>query len=48
MDNAGNCNTTAKELEVLIPRFKGMLWRTQCFPHIINLVAKVYFHIPPS
>jgi hypothetical protein len=44
MDNAGNCNTMAKELKVLIPCFKEMLWRTQCFPHIINLIAKVYSH----
>ena len=26
---------------LLIPHFKGMLWCSQCFPHIINLVAKV-------
>jgi len=40
MDNVGNCNTTAKELHVLIPHFEGM--RTRCFPHIVNLIAKVY------
>lgn len=41
MDNAGNCNTTAVELGKLIPTFRGSAARTRCFPHIINLIAKV-------
>lgn len=41
MDNASNCDGTAKYLPVLIPTFRGMLSRGRCFPHIINLVAKV-------
>jgi hypothetical protein len=41
MDNAGNCNTTAVNLGALLPRFRGTVSRTRCFPHILNLVAKV-------
>lgn len=41
MDNAGNCNTTASELPSLLPHFRGTMSRTRCFPHILNLVAKV-------
>ncbi|KIK77886.1 hypothetical protein PAXRUDRAFT_165482 [Paxillus rubicundulus Ve08.2h10] len=45
MDNAGNCNTTASELKKLIPTFGGSAARTRCFPHIINLIAKVHISI---
>jgi hypothetical protein len=41
MDNAGNCNTTASELGALLPRFRGTVSQTRCFPHILNLIAKV-------
>jgi len=41
MDNASNCDTTATELKILIPGFRGALSRSRCFAHIINLVAKV-------
>jgi hypothetical protein len=41
MDNAGNCNTTAEDLHVLIPWFGGMLWCMCCFLHIVNLIVKV-------
>jgi hypothetical protein len=41
MDNAGNCNTTAYNIGTLLPYFHGTVSRTQCFPHILNLVAKV-------
>ena len=41
MDNAGNCNTTAVNLGALLPHFRGPVSRTWCFPHILNLVAKV-------
>ena len=42
MDNAGNNDTLAKNLPLLIPSFRGMAARGRCFPHIINLLAKVY------
>ncbi|VDC05352.1 unnamed protein product [Peniophora sp. CBMAI 1063] len=42
MDNASNCQTTAKELSKLIPRFLGDEWRTRCLAHIVNLVAKMF------
>jgi hypothetical protein len=42
MDNAGNCNGTARELRIHIPHFLGMLWWTRCFPHIVNLIAKMF------
>ncbi|KIK76314.1 hypothetical protein PAXRUDRAFT_104648, partial [Paxillus rubicundulus Ve08.2h10] len=41
MDNAGNCNTTASELKKLILTFGGSAACTWCFPHIINLIAKI-------
>ncbi|KIK75726.1 hypothetical protein PAXRUDRAFT_171923 [Paxillus rubicundulus Ve08.2h10] len=44
MDNAGNCNTTAMELQNLLPTFCGAAGRTRCFLHIINLIAKVSSH----
>ncbi|KAK7047943.1 hypothetical protein VNI00_006271 [Paramarasmius palmivorus] len=42
MDNATNCDTTASELGKLIPTFRGQLARTRCFPHILNLIAKLF------
>ena len=41
MDNAGNNNVLARYLPVLIPSYQGMAARGRCFPHIINLLAKV-------
>jgi hypothetical protein len=41
MDNAGNCNTTAMELQKLLPRYLGTAWRIRCFLHIIQLIAKM-------
>ena len=41
MDNASNCDTTASELPKYIPSFRGDLSRSRCFPHTVNLVAKV-------
>ena len=41
MDNVGNCNTTAYNLGAMLPCFHGMVSRMRCFPHILNLVAKV-------
>ena len=41
MDNAGNCNTMVDHLEYLIPGFRGADSRTRCFPHTVNLIAKV-------
>lgn len=41
MDNAGNCDTTAVELGVIIPSFGGAASRLRCILHILNLIAKV-------
>jgi hypothetical protein len=41
MDNAGNNDVLARYLPTLIPSFRGMAARGRCFPHIINLLAKV-------
>ncbi len=41
MDNASNNDALAKYLPTLIPSFRGMASRGRCFPHIINLLAKV-------
>jgi hypothetical protein len=41
MDNAGNNDVLARYLPTLIPSFRGMAARGCCFPHIINLLAKV-------
>jgi hypothetical protein len=41
MDGARNCNTTARELAPINPHFKGTPWRSYCFLHIIQLLAKV-------
>lgn len=43
MDNATNCDVLANELAVLIPEFRGSASRTCCFPHTINLIAKVEY-----
>jgi hypothetical protein len=42
MNNASNNDGLAKYLPSLIPSFHGMASRGRCFPHIINLLAKVY------
>jgi len=44
MDNASNNDGLARYLPILIPSFRGMAARGQCFPHIINLLAKVYLN----
>ena len=41
MDNAGNCDTTAEELETWLSDFRGKKWRLRCLLHILNLIAKV-------
>ena len=41
MDNAGNCNTMVEHLSRLVPSFRGASSRTRCFPHTVNLIAKV-------
>ncbi|KAL6299790.1 hypothetical protein BKA93DRAFT_741807 [Sparassis latifolia] len=41
MDNASNCDATATELEPLVDSFRGAMSRTRCFPHTVNLIAKV-------
>ncbi|KAL1707230.1 hypothetical protein EV121DRAFT_278135 [Schizophyllum commune] len=40
MDNASNCDTTATELQKLLPSFEGKPWRLRCLLHILNLIAK--------
>jgi hypothetical protein len=45
MDNASNNDMLAKYLPFLIPSFRGMESRGRCFPHIINLLAKVYMTV---
>jgi hypothetical protein len=47
MDNASNNDTLAKLLPLLIPSFCGMASRGRCFPHIINLLAKVHINMIP-
>jgi hypothetical protein len=41
MDNASNNDGLARLLPLLVPSFRGMAARGRCFPHIINLLAKV-------
>lgn len=41
LDNATNNDTLCQALAELIPGFLGMAARTRCFPHIVNLIAKV-------
>ncbi|KAI6040769.1 hypothetical protein EDC04DRAFT_2566588, partial [Pisolithus marmoratus] len=43
MDNATNCDVLANELAILIPEFHGSASRTRCFPHTVNLIAKVKY-----
>ncbi|KAG1837088.1 hypothetical protein F4604DRAFT_1601857, partial [Suillus subluteus] len=42
MDNASNCDSAAEHMQKLIPSFRGKASRTRCFPHTVNLIAKVY------
>ena len=42
MDNAANCDTTVVHLSTLIEGFRGQQSRIRCFPHTVNLIAKVY------
>jgi hypothetical protein len=44
MDNASNNDALARYLPILIPSFRGMAACGRCFPHIINLLAKVHFN----
>ena len=39
-DNAKNNDVMIQELETLTPEFAGFASHTQCFLHIVNLVAK--------
>ena len=39
-DNASNNDAMIQELEILTPEFAGFASHTQCFLHIVNLVAK--------
>ncbi|KAG0695120.1 hypothetical protein DFH29DRAFT_814487, partial [Suillus ampliporus] len=41
MDNASNCDSTADHLQRLIPSFQGQASCSRCFPHMVNLIAKV-------
>ena len=41
MDNTGNCNTMVEHLSKLVPGFHGAGSQTWCFPHMVNLIAKV-------
>ncbi|KAJ7829499.1 hypothetical protein B0H14DRAFT_2366569 [Mycena olivaceomarginata] len=43
MDNASNCDGTSDALPLYIPTYRAALSRTRCFPHTINLIAKVYY-----
>ncbi|KAF8225191.1 hypothetical protein L208DRAFT_1506867 [Tricholoma matsutake] len=42
MDNAGNNDALARYLPTLIPSFQAMAACGCCFPHIINLLAKIF------
>ncbi|KAF7978555.1 hypothetical protein HWV62_45472 [Athelia sp. TMB] len=42
MDNTANCDTMAKWLPMWLPLYRGLKARGRCFPHIINLVAKIF------
>ncbi|KAG1719942.1 uncharacterized protein EDB91DRAFT_1065166, partial [Suillus paluster] len=46
MDNASNCDATAEHLVTLIDGFRGKLSRSRCFPHTVNLIAKVRVSSP--
>ena len=39
-DNTTNNDVMIEELEILTPEFAGFASHTQCFLHIVNLVAK--------
>jgi len=41
MDNTSNCDATATHLGLLTKDFRGGLSRSRCFPHTVNLVAKL-------
>jgi hypothetical protein len=41
MDNASNCDSAADHMQELIPSFRGRASRSRCFPHTVNLIAKV-------
>jgi hypothetical protein len=41
MDNASNCDSAADHMQELIPSFRGRASHSRCFPHTINLIAKV-------
>ncbi|KAF8586028.1 hypothetical protein K439DRAFT_1387642, partial [Ramaria rubella] len=51
LDNASNNDTFCKELAQFIPSFHGTAVRGRCFPHTVNLIAKVFtlffFKAPP-
>ncbi|TFK41568.1 hypothetical protein BDQ12DRAFT_696742 [Crucibulum laeve] len=42
MDNASNCDALAWLLPNYLPDFRGMQSQGHCFPHIINLIAKIF------
>jgi hypothetical protein len=43
-DNASNNDKMIEHLAVIIDTFPGAPNQTQCFAHILNLVAKTVFH----
>jgi len=43
MDNASNCDHLAVDLPKYLPLFRGLAAHARCFPHIVNLIAKVRF-----
>ncbi|KAG2347656.1 hypothetical protein BDR05DRAFT_876519, partial [Suillus weaverae] len=46
MDNVSNYDATAEHLMTLIDGFCGKLSRSRCFPHTVNLIAKVHVSSP--
>ena len=43
-DNTSNNDTMVKHLSTLVENFPGAANQTQCFNHILNLVAKSILH----
>ncbi|KAF9016144.1 hypothetical protein BDZ89DRAFT_901093, partial [Hymenopellis radicata] len=45
MDNVSNNDMLTRELEELIPSFRGDKQRTRCFAHMINLVTCAFLRL---
>ena len=41
LDNAANNIVMLKELQAIVPEFRGLEGHVRCFGHILNLVVKV-------